>query len=308
MSTLPDKEDGSCPLERFTGSAVSPYIKSNHTFGCPVYALQNHLQTNGKLPKWNPRSRIGIYLGPSPRHASSISLVLNINTGLLSPQFHVSHDDFFETVRPSTGNPSVQSLWQQLSGFHKSRSQLPPSEGASQSIEIRNDHRSETANFASQETQDISPDTNSNDDNIQESPQISNVNHPSVSQYGCQRCITTRMQESQEQRANNLVAYSAYYEALHEDDYQIQEDMVDPIAFLARTNADTMYFDQAMKQPDKDEFVKAIVQEVNDHIDRNHWKLIPRSEVPKGNDILPAVWSMKRKRDIKTRQVYKWKA
>ena len=185
---------------------------------------------------------------------------------------------------------------------------MPSSEGALKSTEIRNDHRSETANFAPQETQDISPDTTSNDDNIQESPQISNVNHPNVSQYGRQRRITTRMQESQEQRANNLVAYSAYYEALHEDDYQIQEDMVDPIAFLARTNADTMYFDQAMKQPDKDEFVKAIVQEVNDHIDRNHWKLIPRSEVPKGNDILPAVWSMKRKRDIKTRQVYKWKA
>ena len=70
----------------------------------------------------------------------------------------------------------------------------------------------------------------------------------------------------------------------------------------------TQYFDQAMRQPDKDEFVKAIVQEVNAHIDCNHWELIPRSQVPKGNDILPAVWSMKRKRDIKTRQVYKWKA
>ena len=66
ISTLPDKEDGSCPLERFTGSAVSPSIKSNHTFGCPVYALQNRLQTNGKLPKWNPRARMGIYLGISP--------------------------------------------------------------------------------------------------------------------------------------------------------------------------------------------------------------------------------------------------
>jgi Reverse transcriptase (RNA-dependent DNA polymerase) len=88
---LPDKEDGSCPLERFTGAAVSPSIKSNH----------------------------------SPRHASSISLILNINTGLVSPQFHVSHDDFFKTVRPSTGNP----LWQQLSGFHKSRLQMPSSKG-----------------------------------------------------------------------------------------------------------------------------------------------------------------------------------
>jgi hypothetical protein len=38
----------------------------------------------------------------------------------VSPQFNVSHDDFFETVRPLTGNPSVQSFWQQLTGFQKS--------------------------------------------------------------------------------------------------------------------------------------------------------------------------------------------
>jgi hypothetical protein len=33
--------------------------------------------------------------------------------------------------------------------------------------------------------------------------------------------------------------------------------MTDPIAFLKKTNEDTMYFHQAMKAPDRDEFVKA---------------------------------------------------
>ena len=63
-----------------------------------------------------------------------------------------------------------------------------------------------------------------------------------------------------------------------------------------------------MKAPDRKEFIKACVKEVNDHIDRKHWELIPRSEVPEGVKVLPAVWSMKCKRDIKTREVYKWKA
>jgi hypothetical protein len=46
--------------------------------------------------------------------------------------------------------------------------------------------------------------------------------------------------------------------------------MGDPIAFLERTYADIMHFNQALKKTDNDKFVKAIVQEVNDHIDFNH--------------------------------------
>jgi hypothetical protein len=100
----------------------------------------------------------------------------------------------------------------------------------------------------------------------------------------------------------------AYYDALHEDDYRIQDDMKDPVAFMSSTDEDTMYFDQAMKAPDKQNFVEAIVKEVNDHITSKHWILIPRSKVPEGIKVLDSVWSMKRKRDIKTRKVYKHKA
>jgi hypothetical protein len=97
-----------------------------------------------------------------------------------------------------------------------------------QSIEIRDDNRSETAILAPQETQAISPATTSIDDNTQESPQILNVSNPNISQHERQRRITTRMQESQEQCTKKFVAYLAYYEVLHKDDYQIQEDMSDP--------------------------------------------------------------------------------
>jgi hypothetical protein len=66
-------------------------------------------------------------------------------------------------------------------------------------------------------------------------------------------------------------AEERYYDAMHEDEYRIQDDMTDPIAFLAKADEDTMYFHQAMKAPDKEEFVKAIVKEMNDHIVANNW-------------------------------------
>jgi hypothetical protein len=103
-------------------------------------------------------------------------------------------------------------------------------------------------------------------------------------------------------------ADKSYYDALHTYDYRIQDDMRDPVAFVPATYDGTMYYDQAMRAPDKHNCVEAVVKEVNDHITSNHWILIPRSQVPKGVKVWDSVWSMKRKRDIKTRKVYKHKA
>jgi hypothetical protein len=128
-NSLPDKEDASSPIERFSRVEVGPHLKENHRFGCPVYALNNRLQSGNRTPKWDPRARLGIYLGPSPRHASSVSLVLSLETGLVSPQYHVRHDDFFETVRPSSQNPSTLSMWQSLAGLKEVKT-MPVSEGA----------------------------------------------------------------------------------------------------------------------------------------------------------------------------------
>ncbi len=69
-----------------------------------------------------------------------------------------------------------------------------------------------------------------------------------------------------------------------------------------------MYLHQALQQPDAREFVKAIIKEVNGHIDNNHWKLIPRTEVPEGIEVIPSVWAMWRKRDLMTGRVTKHKA
>ena len=123
---IPDNIDGSSKLERFAQINISNRMKNFHTFGCPVYALHNDLQNNNgtRLSKWEPRARLGINLGFSPRHARSVSLVLNPETGLVSPQFHVKHDEFFETIKPGQGNDNTIINWQILSGIKKNRNNL----------------------------------------------------------------------------------------------------------------------------------------------------------------------------------------
>jgi hypothetical protein len=81
---------GKTPLDVFSSTSSTSYPKHFHPCaGCPVYVLSARMQSDGKGPKWEERARIGINLGNSPTHARSVALVLNIETGLVSPQFHV---------------------------------------------------------------------------------------------------------------------------------------------------------------------------------------------------------------------------
>ena len=98
MNNLHIDLKGLTPEMKFSQAiASSVKLKNYHTFGCPVYILDSRLQDAGGAgpPKWDPRSRLGIYLGHSPSHAGSVALVLNPKTGLISPQFHVVVDDDF---------------------------------------------------------------------------------------------------------------------------------------------------------------------------------------------------------------------
>ncbi|KAL7474381.1 hypothetical protein ACHAW6_000356 [Cyclotella cf. meneghiniana] len=50
------------------------------------------------LPKWNRRACMGQFLCFSKEHSSTVALVRNLQTGYVSPQYHVVFDDKFETV------------------------------------------------------------------------------------------------------------------------------------------------------------------------------------------------------------------
>jgi hypothetical protein len=90
----PGIKNGISPIESFTQVAVAPRVKHSHTFGSPVYVLRSQLQQAGKtVPKWEEKARIGLLLGFSPRHSRKVALVLNLQTGHVSPQFHCVFDD-----------------------------------------------------------------------------------------------------------------------------------------------------------------------------------------------------------------------
>ena len=91
-------------------------------------------------------------------------------------------------------------------------------------------------------------------------------------------------------------------------EYVIQDSLTDPFAFSASTDPDTMYLHEARRQKDWPQFQIAMQTEVRAHENRKHWKLRRRSAIPIGVSVLPSVWSMKRKRRIATREIYKSKA
>ena len=52
FNTLPYHQDGTSPLERFNNVAVAPKRRHFNAFGCPAYVLDNKLQGNQSLSKW----------------------------------------------------------------------------------------------------------------------------------------------------------------------------------------------------------------------------------------------------------------
>jgi hypothetical protein len=114
---LPVLEDGTSRLELFSSIRVGCNIKHVHTFGCPVFALQNALASGNQLPQWSPCACLGINLGPSPIHARNVYLVLNLITGYVSPQYHCHFDNFFETMHHGGPDVSGTICWQQLTGL-----------------------------------------------------------------------------------------------------------------------------------------------------------------------------------------------
>ena len=317
-----NRKDNKSPLEIFTGTPVAPNPMHWQHFGCPVYVLDNAMQAGKKLRKWVERSRIGIYLGPSAQHARTVGLVLSMQTGLVSPQFHVKYDTTFQTVRKMMGGAPVTSNWQRQCGFtHQPPRQelfqqfnqpvIPETEGAAQEPQQQQ-----------QQPMGAPPQGDPTDvpsEEPTETPAVGPTEGAplgTVYEDGLRR--STRKRTPSRKVLENLEAFEAALEEV-EPSYVAFEVLADReayaetnhhplLAFAASADPDTMYLHEAMKEPDKDQFLKAMEKEVGAHTGGGHWTLLERSKVPRGTKVLPAVWSMKRKRRIATREIYKWKA
>ena len=118
---MPREHHSKSPQELFTGSPVRPTTKFLHAFGCPVYVLQDALQSGNSIPKWDQRSRVGVYLGQSAQHDPNVSLILNPRTGHISPLFHCVYDDTFDSAK-SDANLTTH-VWAEKAGLRTSTSE-----------------------------------------------------------------------------------------------------------------------------------------------------------------------------------------
>jgi hypothetical protein len=237
-------------------------------------------------------------LGPSPSYARNVNLVLNLTTGLVSPQFHCRFDDFFQTTHLSTRDADVLSSWKQLAGCVKydgtpvhserlarSRNQrvgpietttpTAPSSVAQEEVSFTDDISTESSDMpvsegASQPADQ--PSTSAGVNSRGRARTMSRAMQHSVSQWSFYG--ETDMHYMQAMPA--VTVEEAEFEFAHDHDFHLdlQDGMRSPIAFHAEMMGDIMYFHQAMQQDDADEFVKAVAKEVNGHIDHNRWELI----------------------------------
>ena len=73
-------------------------LRNEKVWGCPSYVLDAWLQDGKILSKCDPKRRRGQYLGKLTSNASSVGIIRNLNSGYLSPQFHVIYNNIFQTV------------------------------------------------------------------------------------------------------------------------------------------------------------------------------------------------------------------
>jgi hypothetical protein len=145
LNATPSKVTGKVANQVFSNSDTPTMLRHYHTFGCPVYILDDNLAAGKSIPKWHRRARLGVYLGRSPNHAQSVALVLNLSTGLVSPQFHLKFDDLFETIKDHDTYPN---RWKVATHFRKEKGTKPrrevtnvPSEEAQATTDGGKDHQ-----------------------------------------------------------------------------------------------------------------------------------------------------------------------
>jgi Reverse transcriptase (RNA-dependent DNA polymerase) len=335
LNDTPNKFQKVSRTENFAKTEVRPNLRHHHHFGVPVYVLDNKAQAGFKLNKWAAKARIGIYLGKSPRHSRSIALVLNPQTGHVSPQFHVKFDDVFETVKGVMDE--LHGRWKVLCGFTSTEMDVntkfdSKTTNTDRTTSTRTNHKPAhsplTNNDFEGEIPSVPPPVPVGEDQ-DENQEVANpfqpegaTQHEGVVNTNTQVAAPTAAPTRRSSRAWKPT--QSYLESIQQEDLALstlpvcmellyydgdeEEPIENPMGMIAKADEDTMYWDQAMKAPDAKEFLQAAFDEIQTHEDNKHWEVIPIEDLPKNTPVLDPIWSMKRKRRLKTNEVYKHKA
>ena len=79
-------------------------------------------------------------------------------------------------------------------------------------------------------------------------------------------------------------------------------------AMKSSTDPDSLYYHEAIQTPDKVKFLQAMDKEIEANISKNNITLIHKSDLPKNAVLLPAVWQLRRKRNLLTNEIKRYKA
>jgi hypothetical protein len=292
----------STPINCFSNQKQLVDLKHEHPFGCPAYVLDRKMQSGLKGPKWESRSRVGIYLGNSEFYADTISLILSLSTGLVSPQYHVKHDDTFITLAHHMGNVIPNSQWQLKCGF------LEKPRGKYKFIGLQDVSLTETQVPGTR--QHIEEEAFHDPTEIEEAIQAPNEpvapNEP-IPEVIIDTPVTTRSGRltGPPSHLQNYVVY----ETISQIATIVPDiDCMSPLAFGATSDPDVLYYHEAMAAHDSHQFRVAMDDEINNQTKNGNWTIVHRSDLTPDTRVLPSVWAMRRKRKVLDGTIYKWKA
>ena len=329
---------GYSPIQKFCGTTEQLPLQDVHTWGCPCFVLDADLQTNKMLAKWEPRSRLGIYLGHSPCHAGSVALVLNPRTLHISPQFHVAFDDNFSTV-PFLTSKDIPPTWKDIvmKADHSSVEDYDLAR-------IWVDSQTDPITSLRDQEGDITPSSNDRDESSREEnakvmqrkegdkffdellqPTLPDINELSRRKSSRQSKpsekalnsndkaikrmfgLATNLPTVVKQMESKVFAFVTHLENIS----TLYDDTINQCHYfiynaVASTN-DVYTLSQMLKLDDIKDFVIAMMKEVEDHESRDHWEIFERYKMPKGAKTILSVWAFKRKR-LPDGTVYKHKA
>ena len=285
-------KNGRSPMEKFSSTHGEIDITDFHTWGCPVFVLDAENQS-GKLgtPKWDPKSHAGIYLGHSPCHARSVSLILNLATGLISPQYHVIYDEEFTTVDYLESNIAPPN-WVALSKHALEHSILPQVDLEYSWLHPDNSNITELEKTKENETENLKDKTTSASPSIkcpnsqnfgeEERNKISKnfVNldtlglrrSPRIAQnsrkinYGLMvLALSSFVSTCPQKLANCYQARKIAYADFLDANFDGSQNSTSPLAQIyssTKSNNEVFTLKEMLAEPDREEFMKAMEEEV----------------------------------------------
>jgi hypothetical protein len=297
---------GLSPEEIFTGVKNRNRLLDFHPFGCLIFILDPTLQQGHKIPRWKPCSRVGVYLGLSPNHASTVPLVLSTTTGLVSPQFHVVFDDHFTTTKCLHDN-ILPTNWPTLLSTSSSKytdDTFDPTP-FTDSTWLHDDSSSSQRGATAPSTSfSLGPSLSTSSSATSSPPQMEHISttiapppgwnsdHRYESRFHKRFTALTSIDDASTAPFDESL-YSAFISV--QDSYPIHSitdiSFIECYACAAPSNPDILHYGSMLCDPDRSSFELDMQREMSDLLRTNTVELSHRNAVPSGMKILSSIWS-----------------